>query len=135
MSLLGLPGISEGLELLILLMALLILSLFAARSVSFSLRLRKVRRENMELAAHMKAKLKTARFRSSSDFDEEDDEMFRGPAVRAKAPVIPASYEARLAKPRRKAARKKAAGKAAKRKARKPRRPARQKKARSVRKK
>jgi hypothetical protein len=118
---------SEGLELLIVITALLLIALFTVRRVSFSLRLRKVRKENMELAAHMKARLKTARFRSSSDFDEEDDEMFR-PSVRAKAPVMPASYEARLAKTRKRAARK-----AARRPAKKPRKPAR-KKARRARK-
>ena len=105
MAFFGFLGISEGLELLLLLFALTLLALFIVRRVLFSLRMRRVRRENMELARHMKKRLKSARFRSSSDFDQEDDEMFR-PSVRAKALVIPASYEARVAKTRRKTARK-----------------------------
>jgi len=109
MAFFGFLGISEGLELLLLLFALTLLALFIVRRVLFSLRMRRVRRENMELARHMKKRLKSARFRSSSDFDQEDDEMFKGPPVRAKAPVIPASYEARLTKTRRKAARKRRA--------------------------
>jgi type II secretory pathway pseudopilin PulG len=108
MALLGFLGISEGLELLLLLFVLILLALFIVRRILFSLRLRRVRRENMELARHMKTKLKSARFRSSSDFDQEDDEMFR-PSIRAKVPVIPASYEARLAKTRKKATRKRRA--------------------------
>jgi len=108
MALLGFPGISEGLELLIVLFAITLLALFITRWVLFSLRLRRVRKENMQLARHMKSKLKSARFRSSSDFDEEDDEMFRSPAVRAKLPVTPASYEARVGMTKKKAIRKRA---------------------------
>ena len=102
MSFLGLPWMSEGLELLLLLFALLLLALFIARRVMFSLRLRKVRKENMELAREMKKRLKTAKLRSLDEIEEQEDEMFK-PSVRAKALVIPASYEARLAKTRKKA--------------------------------
>lgn len=111
-------GMSEGLELLIIITVLLLLALFIIRRILFSLRMRRIRKENMELASHMKAKLKTARFRSSSDFDQDDDEMFR-PAVRAKAPVIPASYEARISRARKKATRKRKVRKAARKPARK----------------
>jgi hypothetical protein len=103
MALLGLPWISEGLELLLLLFALLLLGLFMARRVMFSLRLRKVRRENMELAREMKKRLKSARLRSLDEIEEKEDEMFRGPPARAKALVIPATYEARVGKVRKRA--------------------------------
>ena len=119
MALLGILGISEGLEILLLLLVLLLLALFVTRRILFSLRLRRVREENMELAHHMKKKLKSAKLKSLDDaFDEQEDEMF-GPSVKAKVPVTPASYEARFSKTRRKAARKRAK----KAPARKPARP------------
>jgi hypothetical protein len=106
MSFLGLPWMSEGLELLLLLFALLLLGLFAARRVMFSMRLRKVRKDNMELATHVKKKLKTAKLRSLDEIEEKEDEMFK-PSARAKAPVIPATYEARIGKVRKRATRRK----------------------------
>lgn len=122
MAFLGFLGITEGLEILLIAFAVTLLALFAVRRILFFLRFRRIKKEDMELARHMKKQLKSARFRSSSDFDEEGDELFRGPPVTAKIPVIPATYEARLRKVRRRKAsgrrrKTKASGKARKAKA------------------
>jgi len=112
MALLESLGISEGLQVLLILFALIIVTLFLIRYLSFYFRYKRVRQENMELARHMKKELRKARLKPLDEaFDEQDDEMFKGPAIHAKAPVIPATYEARLSKTRKKAARKRAAAK------------------------
>ena len=113
MAFLEFLGLSEGLQALLIILALIIVSLFLIRYLSFYMRYRRIRMENMELASHMKKKLKSAKLRPLDEvLDEQDDEMFKGPAVRAKAPVIPASYEARVSKTRKRATRrrKRAAG-------------------------
>jgi hypothetical protein len=126
MVFLGFLGVTEGMEVLLISLALIIAFLFLARYVSFYLRYRRIRRENMELARHMKKQLKSAKLRPLDEIlEEQEDEMFRGPPVRAKAPVIPASYEARLNKVRRKAAKRRA-----RQAGRKRRKPVRSRKAR-----
>ena len=120
MAIPGFPWLTEGLQVLLILLALIIVTIFLIRYLSFYSRYRKIRKENMALAMHMRKQLKFAKFKRSSNFDEEDDEMFQT-AGRAKAPVVPASYEARIGKASRAAARRRKAR--APRKARKRTRP------------
>ena len=109
MAIPGFPWLTEGLQVLLIALAFIIVILVLIRYLSFYARYRKIRQENMELASHLKKKLKTAKLRPLEEaLDEQDDEMFaKGSVVKAKAPVIPASYEARLGKTRKKATRKK----------------------------
>ncbi len=112
-------GLSEGLQVFLLAFALLMALFFLLRYLSFYSAYRKVRKENLELAAGIKKRLKTAKLRSLDEImDEQDDEMFRKgfegdksrlprESGKAKPLVIPATYEARVSKARSEALKRK----------------------------
>ena len=94
--------ISEGLQWLLIAMALIISFFFLIRYLSFYLKVRKNRKQDMDLALELGKRLKQAKLRSLDEImDEEDDEMFQKVAKgagKAKPLKIPASYEARVGK-------------------------------------
>lgn len=98
----------------LLALALFFAIFFLLRHLAFYSRYKAVRKENMQMAAEMKKRLKSAKLRSLDEImDEQEDEMFRKP-VKAKPIRIPATYEARVASARSQALNK---GKRASRKA------------------
>jgi hypothetical protein len=101
----GLAGLLfglEGLQVLFIALALIIATLFLVRYLSFYSTYRRVRRENLELARHVRRKLKTAKLGDFKGLEGEDELFKEWPAAKAKPLVIPATYEARIGKTARK---------------------------------